>query len=361
MSSVQKRVWVALGAALSLGLVWSGPVLAVDGAPTGDAVVDVVVDAVAVEPGVDVVTVEPAVERALPTSPVGALRNIILAYWVFPDKKGAVYAIDQEGTLWTFPVGQGGVLGDPVVAGTGFAGQTLQPIQLHWYEGYATTRGFIGLSCDGRMFSYVQGYLSHYGDPMPGLPARQIGNGWSGYRAVVAGDLGWPEAWSPYDILAVKNSSGDLYRYQMSPWGFFTHPYPKVGNGWQDFSLWPAGDATGDGQDDILGINSAGDLYLYRSLGNARFATKVKAGNGWTDFDLASGVDLNDDGRTDLVGRNDQGQVFIYRGLGNGKFATKVRIADGWGPSGGAPDCSVTEPGEMTVLPWILPFAPIAY
>jgi hypothetical protein len=159
-------------------------------------------------------------------------------------------------------------------------------------------------------------------------------------------------------LLAVKEATGDLYLYQTHT-GLtrFYSPYPKVGNGWQDYKLLPAGDMSGDGRADILGINPAGNLYLYKGLGQGRFATKVKVGNGWAGYDLLSGADIDGDGLGDIMGRADDGRLFFYRGLGGGKFATKVQVGNGWGPSGSVKDCSdATSPrGTLLQLPWVAP------
>jgi hypothetical protein len=288
-----------------------------------------------------------AEEANLPLRPVGSLRNIALGHAVFTRNAGAVFGIDEEGTLWAYPGGPGGRLGKPVVVGTGFGGQTLQPVMSGYPFSISSTYSFWGFGCDGRLFQHIQGYSE--GSP----PAEQIGNGWTGFRATMAGDVA---GHAGGDLLAIKEPGGDLYLYRGSGPNYqFFWPYPKVGNGWQDFELLPAGDVNGDRRNDIYGIDSAGDLYLYRGLGEGRFATKVKVGNGWTGFDIASGMDLDGDDKADLIGRDDQGRLFFYRGLGNGRFATKVQVGNGWGPLDPGPDCSVTEIGQMVSLPWAAP------
>ncbi|MDR1393308.1 MAG: VCBS repeat-containing protein [Bifidobacteriaceae bacterium] len=131
--------------------------------------------------------------------------------------------------------------------------------------------------------------------------------------------------------------------------------HPKVGNGWQGYALYSAGDVNSDRWADIYGIDPAGDLYLSLGLRSGGFATKVRVGWGWSGFDIASGADINGDRIDDLIGRDQAGQVFFYRGLGKGRFATKVRIGDGWGPAGSGQDCSLNQPGQTQAFPWQQP------
>jgi hypothetical protein len=117
-----------------------------------------------------------------------------------------------------------------------------------------------------------------------------------------------------------------------------------------------AGALDGDSWDDLLAVReSTGDLYFYRGLGSGYFAMKVKVGNGWSGFDIASGADLDGDGRGDVVGRDSQGRLFFYRGLVNGRLATKTQIGNGWGAPGAQPDPAITTPGAMDKLTWEIP------
>jgi hypothetical protein len=300
---------------------------------------------------------------ALPTAtapdhPQGGLRNLALAQDVFAKNRGAVLGIDEAGWLWAYPSGPGGELGEPIVIGQDFGATDLYPADGAWLvsDGFATgslsTHTLAGVTCDGDMFRYLMGYLEY----SYSATRDRIGNGWTGYSVIPVGDVSGDD--DP-DLLAVKEATGDLFLYRThSELARFYSPYPKVGNGWQDYKLLPGGDLSGDGRNDILGIDPAGDLYLYKGLGNGYFAKKVKVGNGWTSYDLMSGADIDGDGQGDIMGRADDGRLFFYRGLGGGKFATKVQVGTGWGPSGVTKDCSApgsSDIGTMLPIPWEIP------
>jgi hypothetical protein len=292
--------------------------------------------------------------------PVGPMRSIILAQAVFQKDRGAVVAVDANGDVWAYPGAADGRLGSPTKIGAGFAGEELQIVDKFpaaW--GAVTTTDFLGLTCSGDLYMHRLGYSGS--SP---LAAQKIGNGWADYLPTMAGEL-LPSDGPGFDVVAVNKTSGDLFLYKYRwdlyhpgnpPTGFMS-PYPKVGNGWKDWKLIPAGDVNRDGLDDIMGIDQKGDLYYYRGLGTGYFGTKVKVGNGWGDFDIASGVDVDGNGTADIMGRSQDGRLFFYQGLGNGKFATRVQVGNDWGPLDSGPDCGVTATGQMGALPWREPRA----
>ena len=188
----------------------------------------------------------------------------------------------------------------------------------------------IGVGSTGKMYLYPgTGKLYHQypdgGNPLG--PKRQIGQGWAGYKVFPVGDLTGDGI---ADLLAIKESTGELFLYAGNGRGGFKYPYPKVGWGWKGFDLYAAGDVNKDGKADILSIDQNGDLYFYAGRGNGTFAKRVKVGNGWTGYTLAAGADLNGDGLADIVSRDEDGNLFFYAGMGAGQFAKRVRIARGW-------------------------------
>ena len=156
----------------------------------------------------------------------------------------------------------------------------------------------------------------------------EIGHGWMGYSVIPAGDLTGD---GNNDLLAIKESTGDLYLYAGNGKGGFKYPYPKVGHGWKGYQLHAAGDVDGDGKADILSIDTNGDMFLYRGKGNGSFVKRVKVGNGWKGYSLAAGADLTGDGLADIVGRDDAtGVLYLYKGKGKGTFAKKIKIGHGF-------------------------------
>ncbi|MCL1897279.1 MAG: FG-GAP-like repeat-containing protein [Micrococcales bacterium] len=167
------------------------------------------------------------------------------------------------------------------------------------------------------------------GDGKGGIGHKeQIGQGWTGYRVIPAGDLTGD---GNNDLLAIKESTGELFLYAGNGRGGFKYPYPMVGHGWQGFELYAAGDLNKDGHADLLSVDSMGNLWMYAGRGDGTFRKKIQVGNGWGKYLLATGADLTGDGLADIVGRdNDNGTLYLYKGLGNGKFAKKIKIGTGF-------------------------------
>jgi CHAP domain/FG-GAP-like repeat len=136
------------------------------------------------------------------------------------------------------------------------------------------------------------------------------------------------------DILAV-NAAGDLYLYRGDGLGGFTGVGTKIGGGWGIFTKeLSTGDFTGDAKSDILGITAGGDLYLYRGNGLGGFTGGgTKIGGGWGIFGTVfSTGDFTGDAKTDILGITPGGDLYLYRGNGLGGFTGGgTKIGAGWG------------------------------
>jgi beta-lactamase class A len=135
------------------------------------------------------------------------------------------------------------------------------------------------------------------------------------------------------DILGVT-ANGDLYLYRGNGRGGFTGAGTKIGAGWGIFTkVFSAGDFTGDGKTDILGVTANGDLYLYRGNGLGGFTgAGTKIGAGWGIFTkVFSAGDFTGDGKTDILGVTADGDLYLYRGNGLGGFTgAGTKIGAGW-------------------------------
>jgi len=169
---------------------------------------------------------------------------------------------------------------------------------------------------------------------------RRIGWGWSDYRVIPVGDLDGIRSGPSYPDLLAIDPQGNLRLYRGDGKGGFLWPYPRVGNGWNGFDLYSAGDLTRDGRNDILSVDARGDLWMYAGNGNGTFQMRKKVGNGWGTYTLASGADIDGSylegrgivkGEADIVGRDDAtGDLYLYSGRGDGTFLSKRLIATGW-------------------------------
>jgi hypothetical protein len=180
---------------LVVGLMGGAPAVGVGGTPvahsvSGDAIAGVVGVPVLAAGVTDVETVVAADD--LPEVPVGGLRGLFLGTAVFPDGDdmrfigglGAVFGVDEVGTLWAYPLEEGPFLGEPVVAGVGFGSETLQRVSSGSWGDPGSTKSLVGVACDGLMYRHYLGYNE------PPDPVERIGNGWSGYRTVLVGWCG---------------------------------------------------------------------------------------------------------------------------------------------------------------------------
>jgi hypothetical protein len=78
-------------------------------------------------------------------------------------------------------------------------------------------------------------------------------------------------------------------------------------------------DWSGDQKADVLAVDSAGKLLLYRGTGTGAFVPGAgqAIGTGWGGFTalLAPG-DWSGDGKPDLLARTPDGRLLLYRGNG---------------------------------------------
>ena len=156
---------------------------------------------------------------------------------------------------------------------------------------------------------------------------KEIGHGWNGYTVVPAGDL---NSDGHNDLLAVRESTGQLFLYRGDGRGGFRYPYPQVGRGWQGFQLYAAGDLNGDARGDILSIRSDGLLFRYLGRGDGTFLRSTQVGHGWREFKLASGASLDGDRYADIVSLSPDWKLYFYKGLGGGSFARPKQVGSGF-------------------------------
>jgi hypothetical protein len=108
----------------------------------------------------------------------------------------------------------------------------------------------------------------------------------------------------------------------------------RVGGGWNAFTtIVRHGDFNGDGKQDVVTRNAAGQLYFYAGTGTtpAIFKKGLLVGRGgWQAFLSIVGVgDLNEDGNDDLIAQKTNGDLMLYSGTGSGTnlfAATQTRI-----------------------------------
>lgn len=160
-----------------------------------------------------------------------------------------------------------------------------------------------------------------------------VGLGWRNMRLVFGpGDFTGD---GKVDVMATNWArDGDLYLYRGNGHGGLA-PGQRIGNGWIQFlTVFPAGDFTGDGKNDIMAINKfGGGLYLFRGNGRGGFTgASQKIGHGWSDFlSVFSPGDFNGDHLTDVMAVSRGGALLLFRGNGRGGFVGGAqKVGAGW-------------------------------
>ncbi|MFJ6538317.1 FG-GAP-like repeat-containing protein [Paenarthrobacter sp. NPDC091711] len=105
-----------------------------------------------------------------------------------------------------------------------------------------------------------------------------------------------------------------------------------VGTGWNIFDIvFSPGDFDGDGNNDVLGRDDEGELYLYPGDGSGGWKDRSVVGTGWNIFDTILGPgDFDKDGINDVVARDAEGDLHLYPGDGDGGWEAPSVVGTGW-------------------------------
>ncbi|GII53455.1 hypothetical protein Pth03_18440 [Planotetraspora thailandica] len=136
------------------------------------------------------------------------------------------------------------------------------------------------------------------------------------------------------DLMSVT-SAGYLYVYPGKGNGTFGAA-KKLSTGWLAYSqVVGHGDYNGDGKPDLLGRTSKGALYLHAGNASGTFTmSSRKLVGSSTTFASAKYIvtpgDVTGDGKSDLVVVNSAGSMYLWKGNGNGTFASPVKTKTGF-------------------------------
>lgn len=168
------------------------------------------------------------------------------------------------------------------------------------------------------------------GSYTPSNSHTSLGTGWNAYNVLTApGDLTGD---GRVDLLARKASTGDVYLFANDGTGKLKAGV-KIRSAWTGYTkVVGVGDFTGDGFGDVLVRDKAGTLWRYDGTGTGLLKERVKLVADWGgSYNAIVGVgDITGDGRNDLVVRDTAGNLYRNNGDGKGSFGSRVKIASGW-------------------------------
>ncbi|MFJ4964183.1 FG-GAP repeat domain-containing protein [Streptomyces sp. NPDC088729] len=171
-----------------------------------------------------------------------------------------------------------------------------------------------------------------------GNDTKVVGSGWDIYNLLMSpGSLGG----TTHDDIVARDAAGALWLYPGKADGTLAARIRIGTAGWNGMDLLAGrGDYTGDGRTDLIARSTTGTLYLYPGTGNATadaaFAPRVTVGTTWgtTAYKtLVSVGDGNGDGKADLIGVDTAGALWLFKGTGKASapFEARTQIgSSGW-------------------------------
>jgi FtsP/CotA-like multicopper oxidase with cupredoxin domain len=155
----------------------------------------------------------------------------------------------------------------------------------------------------------------------------QLATGWGGFTQIITpGDVtGDGNA----DVLAV-DSAGIMWLYPGNGASGLS-ARRQIGTGFNIMNLVTNAasmlGSTGTTRPGVLARDAAGNLWLYPLTGNAVFGTRIQVGTGWTGYTINGPGDVTGDGRADILARDPGGALWIYPGNGAGGVGIRTAVS----------------------------------
>lgn len=190
------------------------------------------------------------------------------------------------------------------------------------------------------LYAVIDGTLYYTAER--GNDTKVLGIGWGQYTLLISvGNMGG----TAHPDLLARDTTGALWLYQGKADGTLSTRVLVRSAGWNGMDkLAGRGDYTGDGKADVIARSTAGALYVYPGSGtataeavfaNTRYIVPAPTGGAWADYtNLVSVGDNDGDGKTDLIGVDSAGVLWLFKGTGTATapFAPRTQIGgSGWG------------------------------
>jgi hypothetical protein len=159
-----------------------------------------------------------------------------------------------------------------------------------------------------------------------------IATGWSGYSYLMSpGDF---DGDGNPDLLATDSSG--LWLFKGNGHGALQSGRTQVGSsGWNSCrAIVGPGDFNGDGNPDVMCLDTGGTLWLYKGDGKGGWlssnGTNVASGLSWVTTLLDAG-DFTGTGKPSLIARDGSGNIWLYTGDGQGHLGERTLLdSGGW-------------------------------
>jgi hypothetical protein len=168
------------------------------------------------------------------------------------------------------------------------------------------------------------------GQLINGTGSEQIGWGWNIYNSIIP--MGNVAGASAPDLVA-RDSSGELWLYL----GYGNTKFAtrvKIGAGWNAYNLIVGdGDFNGDGYADLIARDTSGRLWYYQGTGNWRAPFKPRVQIGY-DYQIYSHMavinNFMGNGLAALVGADSSGNLYVYKSTGSSTSPLSSRVKIGY-------------------------------
>ncbi|WP_314191280.1 GH25 family lysozyme [uncultured Arthrobacter sp.] len=156
---------------------------------------------------------------------------------------------------------------------------------------------------------------------------KQIGVGWTGLRSINAID--W-NADGVLDLVAQWNTGRVNIYLGIAAGGFATGPV-LAASGWNNYQLTVGYWFNSSYYPQIITRDASGVLRLWRNTSGSGVSEGTAIGQGWVGLNLTM-IDFDGDGNQDILAQNPAGQTLLYRTNGSGAFVAEARltIGSGW-------------------------------
>lgn len=227
-------------------------------------------------------------------------------------------ARDTTGALSYYPLTKG-VLGTKKALATGWntiliAGSTTMVRQ----QPLSTPSDVVRVDAAGRLWAHPANGTGGLNTPY------QIGVGWSAAKTLNV--LDWNKDGVP-DVLA-QWSSGALSVYFGAKTGGFTWPVTLASTGFAQTTFVTGRWVKASSYPGLVGYGSDGALYYWANVSGRALGAPVKIGAGWGGLKIAM-TDFDGDGNQDMLAVNSLGAMRLYRSNGQSGFISESRTTIG--------------------------------